>query len=96
MDDMTTILITAGIIFLVAFVVLASYDTVEYVTIRARIVKKYEKHSTILMPIGKILIPMTHDDYYFEMSNGDVIKVSYSDYVKYDVGDIYEYKKRKG
>jgi len=80
----------------VSIVYIMTELSAEWVTIRARIVKKYERTNLVLVSTGKVVIPIYTEHYYFVMNNGDTVEVSSSDYLKYDVGDIYEYQKRKG
>ena len=95
---MNKILLVLGLILIVTIGVLIYESFGEWITVRAKIVKKYERTSTtfIFIPNSNVFVPLIRHHYYFVMDNGDTIEVSYSDYLKYNVGDIYKYRKRKG
>lgn len=91
-------LILIIIILVLSIIGILIYESLgEKETIRARIVKKYEKTTMSLIPLSNgVIVPVFYHHYYFVMDNGDIVEVSYSDYLNYNIGDIYEYQKRKG
>jgi len=94
-EDLIFLSIIAFLIFGIIGIIMY-YTTGEWVTVRAKIIKKHCIAAPKIILVGGVPIAWTDYYYYFIMDNGDKVQVSYSDYMKYEVGDYYEYRKRIG
>ena len=97
MDKQKLICSTIVFILVVSIAWIILYHTTgQWITVRARIVRKYSISISKVIKAGGVFVITMDFHYYFVMDNGDEVQVSYSDYVKYEVGDYFEYRKRIG